>query len=238
MACIVYEPGYAIGAPPAPADAPPVPRTLVLPPPLLAPVLPESAYVDRKVADAERAPAQRVWRVVPGVRRPRAPAWVVGSMVHDALAAWRFPDATFERWAAARARNYGLTDAEQIFYAVRKARTLLARFEQHPLHDEMARAGRRLNEVPYSLSVGGRVESGVIDAVYLQGDSWTVVEFKTDEIRDVAELDALLSHEDYLAQTERYATAVEQLLGHRPRVVLCLLDYKGKVFLHGIEDER
>ena len=57
------------------------------------------------------------------------------------------------------------------------------------------------------------------------------MEFKTDHVRDQAALERLLAEEDYLAQAERYAAAVERLLGSRPMVVLCLLDYAGGVHL-------
>ena len=108
---------------------------------------------------------------VPAAVRPRAPAWVVGKLVHEALAAWRFPDSDgfFERWAEAHARSYGLTDAHQLADAVHESGKLLLRFQEHPLHAEMAGAERRLHEVPYSLvTPDGRIESGIIDALYLR----------------------------------------------------------------------
>ena len=164
---------------------------------------------------------------------------MVGKLVHEALAAWRFPDSDgfFERWAEAHARSYGLTDARQLADAVHESAKLLRRFEEHPLHAEMAGAERRLHEVPYSLVTGDlRIESGIIDALYLRAGgstngAWTIVEFKTDHVRDAATLERLLAEADYLAQTERYVTAVEQLLGIRPEVTLCLLDYGGDIFL-------
>jgi len=86
-----------------------------------------------------------------------------------------------------------------------------------------------LHEVPYSMLVQGQDERGVIDALYLQQGTWTVVEFKTDRVRDAAELQVLLGTEDYAAQMSRYVTAVERLVGQRPRAVLCMLDLAGKV---------
>ena len=170
----------------------------------------------------------------PAADAARAPAWVVGKLVHAALAAWRFPDNddAFERWAEAHGRSYGLTDPRQLADAVHESAKLLLRFQEHPLHAEMAGAERRLHEVPYSLvAANGRVENGIIDALYLHGGRWTIVEFKTDHVRDTAALERLLAEEDYLAQAERYATAVERLLGSRPQVALCLLDYAGMVHL-------
>ena len=183
VACAIYGVGWAWAARRSPAPAQPE-TTVPLPPPLLAPVAAEPVATDGRAAEQERDPGQRVWRVVPAAVRPRAPAWVVGKLVHEALAAWRFPDADgfFERWAEAHARSYGLTDARQLADAVRESAKLLLRFEEHPLHAEMAGAERRLHEVPYSLvAADGRVESGIIDALYLRdggstngaGRSWS-----------------------------------------------------------------
>ncbi len=79
---------------------------------------------------------------------------------HGALAAWRFPDAGFERWARARARAHGITDAGELAAAVDQSRLLLDRFRNHPLFQEMDAAERRLHEVPYSLMVDGSVDGG------------------------------------------------------------------------------
>jgi len=231
VACFIYEPAWQGGrAVERAAARPRVPADF----PLLEPVAPEVAVADRKVAKQEREPPQRVWRVVPWVKHPTAPAWVVGSLVHEALAAWRFPDDGFDTWAYARARTYGLTDPRQLSNAVSRARRLLNRFRAHPLFEEMDQADRRLHEVPYSRVVDGRVESGVIDALYLRGGVWTLVEFKTDEVRDEASLEKLLTTEDYVPQVRRYIVAVEQLLGQSVRAVLCLLNCRGEVCLKTI----
>jgi ATP-dependent exoDNAse (exonuclease V) beta subunit len=89
----------------------------------------------------------------------------------------------------------------------------------------------RLHEVPYSLAVDGRLESGIIDALYRREGSWTVVEFKTDRVKDQAELERLLEDVGYSAQTKRYIAAVERLVGQAPRCVLCLLNFAERVHL-------
>ena len=156
-------------------------------------------------------------------------------MVHEALAAWRFLGEGFDQWAEARAGTYGLTDPRQLRDAVSRVRRLLNRFRAHPLFTEMDQADHRLHEVPYSLVVDGQVESGVIDALYLREGVWTLVEFKTDEIKDEADLERLLATEDYIPQVERYIAAVEWLVGQRPRAILCLLNYRKRVRLHRVE---
>ena len=234
VSCTIYEPGVAWDHRPPKTEEEPEPL-LTLPPPLLAPVSPGVEQVDARTLEQERVPPQRVWRVVPAVERPRAPAWVIGSLVHEALAAWRFPDgegaAAFGRWAEARARAYGVTDGRQLEDAVRQSERLLSRFQSHPLYQEMNGAERRLHEVPYSLLRDEGVESGVIDALYLREGVWRIVEFKTDRVRNEAELEALLAEEDYLAQARRYIEAVERLVGGRPGFVLCMLNYAGGVRL-------
>jgi hypothetical protein len=58
-----------------------------------------------------------------------------------------------------------------------------------------------------------------------------LVEFKTDRMEDPADLESKLDQEDYVQQVARYVTAAEQLLGERPRPVLCFLNYSGRVRL-------
>jgi len=228
VSCTVYEPGvvwdHRRRVPRGEAEP-----LFTLLPSLLEPVSPGIEQVDQRTSEQERIPPQRVWRVVPAVKRPRAPAWVVGSLVHKALAAWCFPKGGgFDRWAEARARGYGLTDRGQLADAVRQSRRLLLRFQAHQLYREMDGADRRLHEVPYSLVVDGHIESGIIDALYSGGqESWRLVEFKTDDLRDENELREGV--EKYIPQMRRYARAMESLLGQEPRAMLCFLGYKGGV---------
>jgi len=236
----IYEPRVAWGHRAGKKEKQATPP-VTLPPPLLGPVVPGVEDVDERTRERERVPPQRVWRVVPTAERPSAPARVVGSLVHEALAAWRFPDEPstdpgqgFERWAEARARGYGITDPRELADAVRQCGRMLVRFQTHPLYREMDEAERRLHEVPYSVTVDGKIESGIIDALYLREGGWTVAEFKTDRVKDEAYFEKLLKREDYLAQAERYAKAVERLVGQRPRVVLCMLNYGGAVRLHWV----
>jgi len=206
-------------------------------PPLLGSLVKAPEKLDPRTVESERIPAQRVWRVVPEAKRPTVPAWVLGSLVHEALASWRFvgPDAadeSFTRWAESRARSYGLADADQLTDAVRSTARLLRRFQAHSLYAEMNTADQLVHEVPYHLETDGRVESGIIDALYRRGEQWTLVEFKTDELRDEAALQRVLGERDYVAQSRTYVRAIERLLGSRPRAVLCFLNVAGAVRLY------
>jgi ATP-dependent exoDNAse (exonuclease V) beta subunit len=79
--------------------------------------------------------------------------------------------------------------------------------------------------VPYSLERDGRVESGKIDLLYRRHGAWTIVEFKTDEVRSRAAFERLQRKRGTVPQVRRYAAAAEELLGARPRCLLCMLDY-------------
>jgi ATP-dependent helicase/nuclease subunit A len=238
--CTVYEPGYAT-RPSAQAAGWADEPEAGAPPRWLDPLSSPIGELLGAESERDRATPQRVWQVVPAAQTPRAPAWVIGSLVHEALAAWRFPETTsdsrFERWAGARARSYGLTDPKQLSDAVRRTQQLLLRFRGHPLHREIDHADRRLHEVPYSVTVDGDVQSGLVDLLCQSRGRWTVVEFKTDRVRDRTEFERLLAHEDYVAQARRYLAAAERLLGQRPRGVLCMLDLAGGVHAHPLEPD-
>jgi ATP-dependent exoDNAse (exonuclease V) beta subunit len=242
IGCTLYEPGYVVAEQPlTPSSDRVEARPTPLPPPLLASVLPEPAQVDADTAAHEREPPQRVWRVVPEVERPRAPAWVVGSLVHAALATWRLPQATdegFDRWVEARARGLGVTDPRQLRDAARQTRRLLSRFQAHPLYEEMSGTSRRLHEVPYSIWVDDQVESGVIDAVYASDAGWTIVEFKTDIVSDPDQFQRMLVEQGYLEQVQRYIRAFHSLLGQKPRFLLCMLNDAGRVRVYQAQEGR
>ncbi|MBI5649985.1 MAG: UvrD-helicase domain-containing protein [Chloroflexi bacterium] len=208
---------------------------LILPPPLLARIQARQDDVDAKTQEFERAPSQRVWRVMPDVKYPTAPAWVIGKLVHEALAQWRFPDAQFETWVAARARAYGIADRAQTQDAERVTRQLLARFFDHALRAEMEIAEQRWHEVPYSILVDGKIENGTLDVLYARAGVWTIIEFKTDHVRDQDALAQKLKAEDYTAQARRYADAVARLIRHTPRVGLCFLDVARALHVQWLE---
>lgn len=78
------------------------------------------------------------------------PAWVTGSLVHEAIALWRFPGDNFEQWVNARARGKGLTNRKQLNTAVKEVERLLNHFQAWELFPEIEQAERRLHELPYT----------------------------------------------------------------------------------------
>lgn len=189
--------------------------------------------------EARRDPPRRVWRVVPEAGgRHRAPAWVVGTLVHRALERWRLPgeDPDLGGWLVAITHELGIVDRREADAAVSRSAGLLERFEAHPLRRAIERAERRMHEAPFvSTASDGRPREGRIDLLYRLDGRWNVVDFKADEVRPHtrSRFEALLTDpaEGYARQVAGYAGAVEAMLGERPRGLLCLLDFEGDVRL-------
>jgi len=233
IACMLYPPRAAERSTvqevriPAPAAAPPSVPDLVAP--LLTGGI-ETGHQPREAAISYSL--STVWRVVPRAKRPSGPAWVVGTLVHEALRRWRFPDEdNFDVFLWPFALETGLTDAVEIQATIREARRLLNHFQGHPLFAEIA-AAERYHEVPYALPD----DHGVIDLLYRTGAGWTVVDFKTDELRSEVEMREAIPREGYDVQLRRYVDAVTAQLGHRPRALLVFLRVAGEV--HVMEWDR
>jgi ATP-dependent exoDNAse (exonuclease V) beta subunit len=204
---------------PAPASRPVRPDQRQLRPGRLVP-----PYQAGETAGAIRAP-DRVWRVITGSRS--VPAWVVGKLAHEALRRWRLEAAPAELEAQMRpaALAAGLSEDRAIRQALREARRLVERFRAHPLYAEIDSAAERYHELPY-LAAG---DVGVIDALYRTPLGWTIVDFKTDELRDDGDLGRVLPR--YQGQLRRYVEAVRGQLGLRtdPRAILVFLNLRDAV---------
>ena len=156
---------------------------------------------------------------------PRTPpARVVGEMVHKALQRWRFPgDPLLEPMLRTQAQMEGLLDEGLQSQAVREAQGLLSRFQRHPLFAEMDTALERRHEVPFITSASeGDAGWGFMDCLYRTPSGWVLVDFKTDELRSPAALDAAVDR--YTAQLVRYRQAAAALLGQTPRSIMCFLN--------------
>jgi len=182
------------------------------------------AESDAKVQERESEPPPRVWRVVPVAKKPEAPAWVVGKLVHAALRYWRFPDwPDLEELLRAYALEAGLTDPAEIRGTIAEARRLLARFQADSLFATLDRAERH-HEVPYAVEIDGTFKSGILDLLARFDEVWRVVEFKTDRLKVEADLQAHILKKGYGDQVREYLTAATVLLGERPRAFFVFLN--------------
>jgi ATP-dependent helicase/nuclease subunit A len=219
LVCVCHPPGSPPAAPAREVEREketPVDEVELLPMLISAPAAGAS---DDKTLDRESDPPSRVWRVVPRAQDPAGPAWVVGTLVHAALRRWRFPSQPgFEVLLYPHALDAGLTDRLEISNAIQTTRRLLTRFCHHPLWAEMD-AAERHHELPYVLDE----ERGILDLLYRVKDLWTIAEFKTDRLADLAAARQKIQNEGYDVQVTRYVRAVEHLLGERPRaLIVCL----------------
>jgi ATP-dependent exoDNAse (exonuclease V) beta subunit len=145
-------------------------------------------------------------------------------MVHKALQRWRFPgDPLLEQLLRTQGQMEGLYEEELLPQAIHEAEILLQRFRQHPLYIEMNTALERQHEVPFlGESLQGNVEWGFMDCLYRTQSGWTLVDFKTDELRNRQALAA--AQEMYTPQILRYRQAVEEWMGIAPKTQLCFLN--------------
>ena len=191
--------------------------------------------LEKKVRQVEPVPnlIQPIYPASKVGSTSRAPARIVGEIVHRALKRWKFPaggEADFIDWAEVEFRTKGIYEPKAIKSGYRRMRQLLDRFTATDLYQQMDRAEILLHEVFFSLpGETGSVETGSIDALFKEGSQWVLVEFKTDEIRSGTEID--WNSVDYIQQVGRYLDAVERILKQRPTPILCFLDYGGRVKL-------
>jgi ATP-dependent exoDNAse (exonuclease V) beta subunit len=188
--------------------------------PLLSPVLPADGreHAGATEDDEDTRPSWR-WQ------ERQMPERQIGRLLHEALAQWRFADDDLENWLRARARELGLVDADRQRQAIERVITLLGRLHAHRLFRELDSA-KRFHEVPFHAIVNGRADHGLIDLLLQQNGRWTVIDFKSDALPHAVPSQRI---EGYRKQLLRYGAAVEQLLGRRPRLLLCLLDVEGQL---------
>ena len=111
--------------------------------------------------------------------------------------------------------------------AIREAQALLSRFQRHPLFAEMDAALERRHEVPFITSASeGDAGWGFMDCLYRIPSRWVLVDFKTDELRSPAALEAAV--ELYTAQLVRYRQAATVLLGSTSPFVNVFLERRSE----------
>lgn len=156
------------------------------------------------------------------------PNWVVGRMVHRAIQRWLFPgDPRLRRLLECQALEAGLVDDQQKAQTMEAAEALLQRLHTHPLHAEIEAATECHHEVPFTLLQSGWPKSGFIDLLYHDSQGWNLLDFKSDALQTLGDLDAAV--EKHLPQMRHYRDAVRAILGELPRVKLCFLDCQGAV---------
>ncbi len=158
------------------------------------------------------------------------PGNILGSMVHKAIQRWLFPsDPRMTALFEMETFNAGLASEKLRLHAIDRAIELLARLRRHPIWEEINSAQDRYSELPYSYTVEGRMENGVIDLLYQTSNGWQLIDFKTDPIQTPLYKEELV--QGYASQVRRYAYVVGTILGQPVQTRICFLDDRGKVEL-------
>ena len=134
-----------------------------------------------------------------------------GTLVHTVLrdVPYDADEATVAGFVRLHGRTLGALPPE-----VEAAAEAVGRVLRHPLLSAAAASPRCYREVPFTVCPeAGRIVEGVIDLIFGDGDSWTIVDFKTD-----AQTDDLL--ERYRPQALWYVHAAQLLLHGSARAVL------------------
>jgi hypothetical protein len=162
---------------------------------------------------------------------PRAPAYLIGKMVHRALADWTclaLPSHSLNQRLEAFARREGLFERQALDDALARARRMLAHLIRSPLYQEINRASKRLHEVPLTLQTPGGFLQGLLDLLYLDRQGiWHALDWKTEWVTP-EELAPKAGQ--YAFQMAAYAEAVRRLLGSLPVASVCFLPGGAKVY--------
>ena len=157
------------------------------------------------------APVVCMVEIARDLERPAGPRY--GALVHAVLATIPLGASRNEtdEVVGLQGRILGATTQE-----VESAGKVIAAVLGHPLMArarESARHGRCRRETPVTLAKEGTLVEGVADLAFLEGDTWTVVDFKTDR-----ELETRL--EDYRMQVGIYAEAIALATGQKAEAIL------------------
>lgn len=194
--------------------------------PLYEPVSPRRMEAEES-PQAEADPAEQARRATR--RQRQRDGTLAGELFHRAVARWCFPpDARLDRLLRAGAADAGWLDKTALEETLAHVRELLLRLRSDPAWAEID-AARRYHEVPYRLMARDQAVTGYIDLLYRRpAGTWRIVDFKTEAVTDPAGVAATI-RDQYIPQLDRYARAVDQLLGQRAEGVLCFPDWQGAV---------
>lgn len=133
---------------------------------------------------------------------PRPATRNFGRLVHALLESWDAPAA--DRIAELQGRRLGATDRE-VSSAIAVARAVM----QHPLLNP-PRVVTLYREYPIAVTlVTGEIVEGTIDLAWSDGESWTVIDYKTGR-----------AEAQYKTQVQLYALALQRATGLLARAIL------------------
>lgn len=211
------------------AQMPPLaqPLSREWPAPLAVTDLVERASIDGKAAAGPRPAAElrpAIIRSTGDDRKARAPRWLIGRVVHHALADWgalSLPHRELEIRLEGYARHEGVRPGEALEDAVNVSQSMLGRLRGSSLYREIDGARRRYSELPFTSETEQGLRHGKIDLLYQdKAGVWRLIDWKTEWSPAEAVPERAREHR---FQVAAYAQAAERLLGVQVDTSVCFL---------------
>ena len=143
-------------------------------------------------------------------------ALTVGKLVHKGIELWRFPtengiDPVLEEsFRKILLQTDNLDSAEQQA-VLEKAQMLLARFRDSKERLDIESAEKRWHEIPFSFTKWNYTVNGIIDLLVKNEKGFTIIDFKTDELKNESDLSDAVDRHTH--QLEEYRKALSVTLG-------------------------
>lgn len=168
-------------------------------------------------------------------RPEKFPLWV-GMLLHDAVHHWEYPHPeALQQFLERSALEMGILEVDQRQRAIQQAQQYLWRLQEHPIYKEINQANKRYHEVPFENLNEPQNERGRLDILYQTEDGWKIIDFKTDSLGQLSDLDEERRCA-YRAQLLRYQNSVYQQLKEMPAAQFCFLNCGNAIQLVNLED--
>jgi len=155
--------------------------------------------------------------------KKRAPGYLVGNIVHMALAQWDcldYSEIKLLRLLENYARREGVF-SDALVDAVQRSHQMLMNLKTNRIYPSIQLAQQRYHEIPFTQTTHVGTVHGVIDLLYQdQKDVWHLLDWKT-EWSPKAKIEE--NAQEHLIQMATYVNAVMQSMGIRSDVVLCFM---------------
>lgn len=164
-----------------------------------------------------------MWNSERPKRTKRAPGFLVGNIVHMALAHWdclEFSESQRLDLLENYARREGAF-SDALVDAIHRSNKMLTDLREHSIYEKISQAQQRFPEVPFSLNTPTGLLHGIIDLLYQdQDESWHLIDWKT-EWAPQAKIEEIV--QEHMLQMAIYTKATEQSLEIHADAALCFM---------------
>ena len=177
-----------------------------------------------------------LWANQPAVNSTRAPGYLIGNIVHRALAHWdclAYSEGDLIHLLESYAQREGVF-SHALVDAVKRSHQMLRNLKDHHIYQDIQNAQRRYHELTFTISADIGVLHGIIDLLYQdQSGAWHLMDWKTEW---TPKADMEENTKRYLVQMAAYEQAAQRTLQAHPGVVLCFL--YPDVALYQVSEEK